>query len=50
MPDLPFTFTLPLPRVIPSRIDNHIQRRLSSLKGQCLDQELMKKCWPKRTA
>ena len=39
MPDLPFTFTLPMPEVIPSRCDNHIQRRLSALKGQFLDQE-----------
>ena len=38
MTDLPFTFTIPQPDVIPSRIDNHIQRRLSALKGQCLDQ------------
>jgi glucose-6-phosphate isomerase len=39
MPDLPFTFTLPMPDVIPSRVDNHIQRRLSALKGQFLDQD-----------
>jgi glucose-6-phosphate isomerase len=37
MPDLPFTFTIPIPGAIPSRIDNHIQRRLSALHGQCLD-------------
>ena len=39
MSDLPFTFTIPLPDVVPSRADNHIRRRLSSLKGQCLDEE-----------
>lgn len=38
MRDLPFTFTLPLPEVIPSRKDNHIQRRLSALRGQFLEQ------------
>lgn len=38
MTDLPFTFTLPTPQVIPSRVDNHIERRLSALKGQFLDQ------------
>lgn len=37
MPDLPFVFTIPLPEAVPSRIDGHIQRRLSSLKGQFLD-------------
>jgi glucose-6-phosphate isomerase len=39
MPNLPFTFTIPLPGAKPTRIDNHIQRHLSSLKGQCLDQD-----------
>ena len=39
MLDLPFTFTLPMPKVIPSRVDNHIERRLSAMKGQFLDQE-----------
>jgi len=39
MTDLPFTFTLPMPEVIPSNYDNHIERRLSDLRGQCLDQE-----------
>ncbi len=38
MSDLPFTFTLPTPQVIPSKVDNHIERRLSALKGQFLDQ------------
>ncbi len=37
MTDAPFTFTLPTPVVIPSRVDNHIRRRLSDLKGQFLD-------------
>lgn len=38
MSDLPFSFILPSPDVIPSRVDNHILRRLSALKGQFLDQ------------
>jgi glucose-6-phosphate isomerase, archaeal len=38
MTDIPFTFTLPSPEVIPSRYDQHIQRRLSALRGQFLDQ------------
>jgi glucose-6-phosphate isomerase len=37
MSDLPFTFTIPLPGVIPSHYDSHIQRRLSSMRGQYLD-------------
>lgn len=39
MADVPFTFTLPMPNGIPSRVDNHVQRRLSALRGQCMDQE-----------
>lgn len=39
MPDLPFTFTLPTPEVIPSRVDNHIERRLTALRGQFLDEK-----------
>ena len=39
MTDLPFTFTIPLPLAIPSRVDNHIQRKLSAMKGQFLDQQ-----------
>ena len=39
MTDLPFSFTLPVPQVIPSRVDNHIERRLSALRGQFLDQD-----------
>lgn len=38
MTDYPFTFTLPTPEVIPSRVDNHITRKLSALRGQFLDQ------------
>jgi glucose-6-phosphate isomerase len=37
MTDLPFAFTIPLPSAVPSRVDRHLQRRLSSLKGQFLD-------------
>lgn len=39
MVDLPFTYTLPMPQGIPSRVDNHIERRLSALHGQFLDQD-----------
>jgi glucose-6-phosphate isomerase len=35
----PFTFELAATGGIPSECDNHIQRRLSSMKGQYLDQE-----------
>jgi glucose-6-phosphate isomerase len=38
MPDLPFSFVIPSPGALPSRVDNHIKRRLSNLKGQFLDQ------------
>lgn len=43
MLDLPFTFTLPSPDVIPSRIDNHIKKNLSALNGQFSDQESYEK-------
>lgn len=43
MSDAPFTYTIPIPGIIPSRVDNHIQRRLSALKGQCMDQEAYQK-------
>jgi glucose-6-phosphate isomerase, archaeal len=35
--DVPFTFDLVLPQALPSRFDNHIVRRLSSMKGQFAD-------------
>ena len=38
MSDLPFTFVVPTPGALPSRVDNHIQRRLSAMKGQFLDE------------
>ena len=40
MPDQPFTFTLPFPQLVPSRVDNHIQRRLSNMRGAFLDQDV----------
>lgn len=43
MTDLPFSFILPSPDIIPSRVDNHIVRRLSALKGQFLDQDTYNK-------
>ena len=38
MSDQPFSFTIPVPEPIPSRVDNHIVRYLSELKGQFLDE------------
>ncbi len=35
--DLPFTFDLLFPQALPSKFDNHIVRRLSSMKGQFAD-------------
>ncbi len=43
MPDSPFTFTLPFPLLIPSQFDNHIERRLSALKGMFLDEAAYQK-------
>lgn len=43
MMDMPFTFTLPMPQVIPSKFDNHLERRLSALRGQFDDQETYNK-------
>ena len=39
MKAVPFTFEIDSPDFIPSTYDNHIQRRLSSMKGQYLDQD-----------
>ena len=36
--DLPFTFDLVFPQAVPSKFDNHLVRRLSSMKGQFADQ------------
>lgn len=38
MTDHPFAFTLPLPEGVPSRVDNHLKRTLSSMRGQYLDE------------
>lgn len=38
MTDTPFSFTLPVPGFIPSRVDNHITRTLTSMRGQFADQ------------
>ena len=37
MIDKPFIFNVPIPGFKPSRIDNHVTRHLSDLKGQFLD-------------
>jgi len=39
MTDQPFYFTIPFPGFKPSKVDNHIERRLSDLNGQFHDQE-----------
>lgn len=39
MPDFPFSFNIPYPQLVPTHYDNHIQRRLSALQGQFLDEE-----------
>jgi glucose-6-phosphate isomerase len=39
MSDLPFTFVLPFPQLVPTHFDSHIQRRLSSMKGQFANHE-----------
>ena len=38
MPDFPISLTISLPQAIPTQFDNHIQRALSSLRGQFLDE------------
>lgn len=38
MRDYPFTFSIPLPEVIPTHYDNHITRRLSAMQGQFANQ------------
>jgi glucose-6-phosphate isomerase, archaeal len=38
MPDLPFSFILPSPFPVPSQFDNHLERRLSHLKGYFQDE------------
>jgi len=37
--DVPFTFDLVFPQALPSKFDNHLVRRLSSMKGQFADQQ-----------
>jgi len=43
MKDLPFSFNLASTNFIPDEYDNHIQRKLSNMKGQYLDQESYEK-------
>jgi glucose-6-phosphate isomerase len=38
MQDYPFTFSIPLPDVVPTQYDNHITRQLSAMQGQFADQ------------
>ena len=40
--DLPFTFDLVFPEVLPSKYDRHLIRRLSSMNGQFFDQQAYK--------
>ena len=37
--DVPFTFDLVFPQALPSKYDNHLVRRLSSMNGQFSDQQ-----------
>lgn len=37
--DHPFKFSLIFPDAVPSQVDNHIQRHLSAMKGQFLDDQ-----------
>ena len=39
MKNVPFTFDLPAPDFVPSAYDSHIERTLSSMKGQYLDSQ-----------
>ena len=39
MPDQPFSFAIAFPGYKPTRVDHHIQRHLSDLKGQYLAQD-----------
>jgi len=39
MTDAPFTLTLPFPKVIPSKVEAHIKRPLSSMRGIFADEE-----------
>ena len=39
MKDGPFSFDLEAPNFVPSHYDNHIQRKLSNMRGQYLNQE-----------
>jgi glucose-6-phosphate isomerase len=40
MREAPFSFDVEVPDYIPSDYDNHIQRKLSNMKGQYLNQEI----------
>jgi hypothetical protein len=39
MVDLTSTFRLPMPQVISSRVDNHIEKQVSALRGHFINQE-----------
>ncbi len=41
--DLPFSFSLSMPDLVSSKIDNHIQRRLSDLRGQFYDEDSLER-------
>lgn len=43
MSDAPFTLTLAFPKIIPSRVDAHVKRPLSALRGTFLDDEALNK-------
>jgi glucose-6-phosphate isomerase, archaeal len=43
MTHAPFTLTLQFPRIVPSRVEAHIERPLSSLRGMFADEEALDK-------
>jgi glucose-6-phosphate isomerase len=43
MTDAPFTVILPFPAVVPSKVEAHIKRPLSSLRGMFLDDEALER-------
>ncbi len=43
MENTPFSFDITAPEFIPSQYDNHIERKLSNMAGQYLDQDAYKK-------
>jgi hypothetical protein len=49
MTEAPFTLTLPFPKIIPSKVETHIKRPLSALRGTFADEEAWSGCCSKMT-